>query len=161
MEQPPTVCPFIHFRSYLQETSEDTSLWFDLSPIGTGMRIGWLVLWNCFMDFAVEHQVGCCATEHGFAGDVGSTKIRLIDWLIGTISLVCRGQNHISHLNPCLNHLILFLYLEARLSSKLAIWHEIMRYFNYIFFDGLVCTAWCQQFSLFLISLYICFIKWL
>ena len=40
LEQPPAVCPFSHFSRYLQETSEDTSLWLGLSPIDTGMPEG-------------------------------------------------------------------------------------------------------------------------
>ena len=37
-----------------------------------------LMLWNCFLDFAVEHWFGCCATEPGFAGDLGAIEVWLI-----------------------------------------------------------------------------------
>ena len=46
----------------------DTSLWLDLSPIDTGLANGLLMLWNCFLDFAVEHWFSCCATEPGLPG---------------------------------------------------------------------------------------------
>ena len=50
LEQPPAVCPF---SCYLQEISEDASLWFGLSPIDTVTPHGLLMLRNCFLDFAV------------------------------------------------------------------------------------------------------------
>ena len=77
--QRPTVCPF---SRYLQEISEDTSLWFGLSTIDTVTPHGLLMLRNCFLDFAVEHWFGwfgCCATEPGFAGDIGAIEVWLID----------------------------------------------------------------------------------
>ena len=40
------------------------------------------MLWNCFLDFAVEHWFGCCATEPGFARDIGAMEVWLIDCLI-------------------------------------------------------------------------------
>ena len=40
--------------SVLQETSEGTSLWLDLSPMDTDMPDGMLMLRNCFYDFVVE-----------------------------------------------------------------------------------------------------------
>ena len=54
---------------------------FDLafSPIDTGMPDGLLMLRNCFIDFAVEHWFGCCVTESGFAGDIGTIEVWLID----------------------------------------------------------------------------------
>ena len=56
LEQPATVCQFIHFSCYLQEISEDTSLWLGLPlPIDTVMPHGLLMLRNCFLDFSVEH----------------------------------------------------------------------------------------------------------
>ena len=67
---------------YLQEISEDTSLWFGLSSIDTVTPHGLLMLWNRFLDFAVEHWFGCRATEPGFAGDIGAIEVWLIDWLI-------------------------------------------------------------------------------
>ena len=35
-----------------------------------------------FNNFVFEHQSGCCATEPGYAGDIGTIDIWLIDWLI-------------------------------------------------------------------------------
>ena len=44
-------------------------------PIDTGMPDDLLTLWNCFIDFAVEHWFGCRATETGYAGDIGAIEI--------------------------------------------------------------------------------------
>ena len=52
---------------------------FSLSPIDTSMPDGLLMLLNCFLDFAVEHWFGCRATEPGFARDIGTIEIWLID----------------------------------------------------------------------------------
>ena len=82
LEQPATVCPFSQFSCYLQEISEDTSLWFGLSLIDTVTPHGLLMLRNCFLDFAVEHWFGCHATEPGFVVDIGAIEVWLIDWLI-------------------------------------------------------------------------------
>ena len=43
---------------------------FDLTfpPIETGTTDGLLMLWNCFIEFAVEHWFSCCGTGPGFAG---------------------------------------------------------------------------------------------
>ena len=38
------------------------------------------MLHNHFIDFAVEHRFGCRATEPGFAKDIGTIEIWLIDW---------------------------------------------------------------------------------
>ena len=65
---------------HLQETAQDTSLWLGLSPIDTSTPNDLLMLWNCFIYFAVGHR--CCATEPGFAEDIGAIEIWLIDWLI-------------------------------------------------------------------------------
>ena len=72
LEQPPAGCPFSHFSCNLHEVSQDPSLWRGLSPVDT----------SCFIDFAVEHQFGCHATEPGYTGDIGGIEIWLIDWLI-------------------------------------------------------------------------------
>ena len=45
----------------------------------------WLIIYNKiildrFTDFAVERQFNCHATEAGFAGDIGTIEIWLIDW---------------------------------------------------------------------------------
>ena len=37
---------------------------------------------NNFIDFAFEHQFGCHATKSGFAGDIGTIEIGLIDSFI-------------------------------------------------------------------------------
>ena len=91
LEQPAAVCPFSQFSCYLQETSEDTSLWFGLSPIDTVTPHG-LLLRKCFLDFAVEHWFGCRVTEPGFARDIGAIEVCLIDWLIDRyiMSLIVR-----------------------------------------------------------------------
>ena len=39
----------------------------------------YLMLRNCFIDFAVKHRFGCRATEPGYVGDIGAIEIRLID----------------------------------------------------------------------------------
>ena len=54
-------------------------------PIDTATPHGLLMLRNCFLDFAVEHWFGCCATESGFTGDIGTIEVWLIDWLIENI----------------------------------------------------------------------------
>ena len=63
LEQLLAVCPLSRFSGYLQERSQDTSLWLGLSPMDTGMPDG-LLLWNCFFDFAVErlphHWIWLC-----------------------------------------------------------------------------------------------------
>ena len=46
-----------------------------------------MMLQNCFIDFAVEHQFECRAAEPGFARHIGTIEI----WLINNISL--RWQN--------------------------------------------------------------------
>ena len=81
LEQPPTVYPFSQFSCYLQEISEDTSLWCGLSPIDTVTSHGLLMLRNCFLDFAVEHWFGCLTTELGFRRGYWHYR-SLIDWLI-------------------------------------------------------------------------------
>ena len=60
---------------------EDTSLWLGLSPIDTSAPDGPLMLWNCFIDFVVEHQFGCRATEPHFVRDISAIEIWLIDTL--------------------------------------------------------------------------------
>ena len=47
-----------------------------------------MMLWICFFDFAVEHWFSCCATENGFAGDIGAIEVWLTDWWsLDTLSL--------------------------------------------------------------------------
>ena len=78
---PLSVCSAISvatFKKYLK-----THLfWFGLSPVDTVTPHSLLMLRNCFLDFAVAHWFGCCATEPGFAGDIGSLEVWLMDWLI-------------------------------------------------------------------------------
>ena len=52
------------------------------------------MLRNDFNDFAFEHRSGCCATEPGYAGDIGTIEIWLIDWLNSLVYYVlslCSG----------------------------------------------------------------------
>ena len=44
-------------------------------PVDTGVPNGLLMLRNDFNDFAFEHRSGCCATEPGYAGDIGAIEI--------------------------------------------------------------------------------------
>ena len=37
---------------------------------------------NSLNGFVFEHRSGCCATEPGYAGDIGAIEMRLIDGLI-------------------------------------------------------------------------------
>ena len=83
LEEPPAVCPFNHFNCYLQETSEDTSLWFGISPTGNGIDVR-----NCFLDFAVEHWFGCRATVPGFKGNIGAIEIWLINIRVKIFSIL-------------------------------------------------------------------------
>ena len=87
LEQPAAVCPFSRFSCYLQETTEDISLLLELSHIDTSMPDGLLMSWNCFLDFAVGHWFCCCATKPGFAGDIGTIEVSLIDSIKPTICL--------------------------------------------------------------------------
>ena len=79
LKQSLTVCLFNHFHCYIEKTSEDTSLWRGLSLIDTSMSDGQL---NCFIHFAIEHQLGCCSTEPCFAGILPRLKFDWFNWLI-------------------------------------------------------------------------------
>ena len=46
-----------------------------LPPVDTGVPNCLLMLQNDFNDFAFEHQSGCCATEPGYAADIGAIEI--------------------------------------------------------------------------------------
>ena len=50
---------------------------FDLAfpPVDTGVPNCLLMLRNGFNDFAFEHRSGCCATEPGYAEDIGAIEI--------------------------------------------------------------------------------------
>ena len=41
-----------------------------------------VMLWDCFIDFAIEHQFGCGITVPGLVGNIGGIEIWLIDLLI-------------------------------------------------------------------------------
>ena len=67
--------------SHLQKMSQNIPFRLGLFPVDTGVPYC-LLLRNDFNDFAFEHQSGCCATEPGYAGDIGAIEIWLIDWSI-------------------------------------------------------------------------------
>ena len=82
LEQPATVCPFSHCSCCLQETPEDTSVSLSLSPIVISTPDDPLMLWNCLIDFAVEHRFGLTRHWAWLAGDIVAIEIYLINWLI-------------------------------------------------------------------------------
>ena len=82
LEQPSTICAFSHLGCHLQKTSQNIPFRFGLSPVDTGVPYCLLMLRNSLKDFAFEHRSGCCATEPGYAGNIGAIEIWLIDWLI-------------------------------------------------------------------------------
>ena len=43
------------------------------------MHDGLLMLQKCLIDFVAEHWFSCHTTEPGYAGDIGTVEIRLID----------------------------------------------------------------------------------
>ena len=45
------------------------------TPVDTGVPNGLLMLRNSLKDFAFEHRSGCCASEPGYAGDIGAIEI--------------------------------------------------------------------------------------
>ena len=102
-----SVGPFGHFGSYLQETSEDTSLWLGLSPIDTGTPDSSLMLRNCFIYFAVENRFVCGTTEPGLAGNIGGIEIWLIDWFNWAFSVFFCLLLHLSILLKEISHLCL------------------------------------------------------
>ena len=75
--------PPSHLNCMLHEISQNASLALGLSTIYTiytSMSNGPMMLRNCFIDFAHGPRFGCCATEPGYAGDIGAIEIRLIDF---------------------------------------------------------------------------------
>ena len=78
----------VNFSCYLQETSRDTPLWFSLFPIDTSTHDGQLMLWNCFISFAVEHRFSRHATEPGFARGYWCYR-NLTDWLTESATASC------------------------------------------------------------------------
>ena len=71
LEQPSTIRPYSH----LQKTSQNIPFQLGLPPVDTGVPNSLLMLRNSLKDFAFEHRSGCCATEPGYAGDIGATEI--------------------------------------------------------------------------------------
>ena len=53
-----------------------------LPPVDTGVPNRVLMLRNSLNEFVFEYRSGCCATEPGYAGDIGDIEIWLIDWFI-------------------------------------------------------------------------------
>ena len=85
-------------------------MWYDigLSPVDTGVPYCLLMLRNDFNDFAFEHWSGCCATEPGYAGDIGAIEIWLIDWW-------CRS--------PCKDGVKIFsLFCGHTINARLLFW---------------------------------------
>ena len=58
-----------------ERTSQNIPFRLSLSPVDTGVPYCLLMLRNHFNDFAFEHRSGCCATEPGYAGDIGAIEI--------------------------------------------------------------------------------------
>ena len=78
--QPPRLPPS-------EDVSKHTfSTWLPPPPVDTGVPNGLLMLRNSLNDFVFEHRSGCCATEPGYAGDIGAIKIWLIDWEHGYLN---------------------------------------------------------------------------
>ena len=74
------------------------------------------MLRNCFLDFAVEHWFGWCATESGFAGDIGAIEVWLIDWLM---SFVLVSVRYIIEWMSFAWNIILFTLYTTPLSSMI------------------------------------------
>ena len=59
-------------------TFDTLGVWINLPPpppLDTGVPNGLLMLQNSLKDFAFEHRSGSCATEPGYAGDIGAIDI--------------------------------------------------------------------------------------
>ena len=80
VEQPSSICPFSLLGCHRLKTSQNTPFRLGLPPVDTGVPNSLLMLRNSLSDFVFEHQSGCCATEPGYAGDIGAIEIWLIDW---------------------------------------------------------------------------------
>ena len=126
-----------HFSCYLQETSEDTSLWLNFSLIDTGTSNGLLMLRNCFFDFAIEHWFDCRTTEPGFARDIGAIEFSLIDWLIDIFRCLERCTID-SVFVPCI--------LECGVIRKVSQSIQVKNFFFLLFFTQLhlKSTNWQQ-----------------
>ena len=55
--------------------SQNIPFQLDLPPLDTGVPNGLLMLRTSLNDFVFEQQSGCCATERGYAGDIGAIEI--------------------------------------------------------------------------------------
>ena len=61
---------------YLDQSQSWDTIWQE-----KGFRASmYLDALHCFNDFVFEHRSGCCATEPGYAEDIGAIEIWLIDW---------------------------------------------------------------------------------
>ena len=85
LEQPYTISPSSHLGCHLQKTYQNIPFRLDLSPVDTGVPYCLLMLRKNFNDFTFEHRSSCCATEPGYAWDIGAIEIWLIYWLINSI----------------------------------------------------------------------------
>ena len=72
LEQPSSISLFSHLGFHLQKASQNIPFRLGLPPIDTGVPYCLLMLWNDFNDFAFEYRFGCCATEPGYAGNIGA-----------------------------------------------------------------------------------------
>ena len=57
-----------------EKTSQNVPFRLGLSLVDTGVPNGLTMLWNSINDFVFEHRSGCCATEPGYAGDIGTIE---------------------------------------------------------------------------------------
>ena len=72
--------PFLHRHRHARWDVDVTELFHWFCCWTPRMPNGPLMLWNCVIDFAVEHRIGCRTTEPSFAGDIGTIEIWSIDW---------------------------------------------------------------------------------
>ena len=65
-------------------------------------------------NFVFEHRSGCCATESGYAGDIGAIEIWLIDWLTDLLSIeiyiTCCCYVIVDNFNSFLSFIFIFLF---------------------------------------------------
>ena len=69
------LCPFSHLGCHLREDVSKHTFSTRPPPVDTGVPNGMLMLRNSLNDFVIEHRSGCCATEPGYAGDIGVIEI--------------------------------------------------------------------------------------
>ena len=81
-----TTFHYLSIQPPLEDVSKHTFSIWPPSPVDTGVPSSLLMLRNSLNDFVFEHQSGCCATKPGYAGDIGSIEIWLIDWLVAAPS---------------------------------------------------------------------------